>query len=72
MTYAMYYGPTLIIDDIGFDIFVSSWLINLSELIAYVPSYLWIEQIARKKVGIILFLVSFACALFLTFLVVPD
>ena len=42
MTYAMYYGPTLIIDDIGFDIYVSSWLINLSELLAYVPSYLWI------------------------------
>lgn len=39
MTYAMYYGPALIIDDIGFDIFVSSYLVNLSELVTLIPSY---------------------------------
>jgi hypothetical protein len=39
MTYAMYYGPALIIDDIGFDIFVSSYLVNLSELVTFIPSY---------------------------------
>lgn len=30
MTYAMYYGPTLIIDDIGFNIYISSYMVNLS------------------------------------------
>jgi hypothetical protein len=39
MTYAMYYGPALIIDDIGFDIFVSSYLVNLSELVTFIPSF---------------------------------
>ena len=30
VTYAMYYGPALIIDEVGFDIFVSSVMIQLS------------------------------------------
>lgn len=42
MTYAMYYGPSLIIDSIGFNIYVSNIMVNLSELVTYVPSYLLI------------------------------
>lgn len=64
----MYYGPALIIDDIGFNIFVSSYLINLSELVTLIPSYFVIEKIARKFVGIILYLGAGACALLLTFI----
>ncbi len=72
MTYAMYYGPALIIDDIGFDIFVSSYLVNLSELVTFVPSFFLIEKIPRKLMGIILFLAAGVCALVLTFVVKPE
>lgn len=71
MTYAMYYGPALIIDDIGFDIFVSSYLVNLSELVTFIPSFFLIEKIPRKSLGIILFVVAGFCALVLTFVVKP-
>lgn len=30
MTYAMYYGPALIIDEIGFNIYISNVMVNLS------------------------------------------
>jgi sugar phosphate permease len=72
MTYAMYYGPALIIDDIGFDIFVSSYLVNLSELVTFVPSFFLIEKIPRKLMGIILFVAAAFCALLLTFIVKPE
>jgi hypothetical protein len=71
MTYAMYYGPALIIDDIGFDIFVSSYLVNLSELVTFVPSYFFIEKIPRKSMGIVLFTGAATCALLLTFIEKP-
>jgi|694.fasta_scaffold115113_1 hypothetical protein len=72
MTYAMYYGPALIIDDIGFDIFVSSYLVNLSKLVTFVPSYFLIEKIPRRNLGIILFIVAGMCALLLTFVQKPE
>lgn len=45
MTYAMYYGPTLIIGDIGFNIYVSSFMIQLSELVTFLPLYIVIERL---------------------------
>jgi hypothetical protein len=45
MVYAMYYGPALIIDSIGFNIYVSNIVVNLSELVTYIPSYFLIESI---------------------------
>jgi len=42
MTYAMYYGPSLIIDSIGFNIYISNIMVNLSELVTFIPSYLLI------------------------------
>jgi hypothetical protein len=71
MTYAMYYGPALIIDQIGFSIYVSNVVVNLSELVALVPSYLFIEKIARKKWGIILFSICSFCSLLLNYIKKP-
>lgn len=68
MTYAMYYGPALIIDEIGFDIYVSSYLVNLSELVTFVPSFFLIEKIPRRMTGIIMFTIAGVCALLLTFI----
>lgn len=45
MTYAMYYGPALIIDSIGFNIYISNIMVNMSEMVTYVPAYLLIEKI---------------------------
>jgi len=42
MTYAMYYGPVLIIDQIGFDIYASSAMIHISELLAFIPAFFFI------------------------------
>ncbi len=42
VTYAMYYGPALIIDEVGFNIFVSSVMIQLSELVVYFPAFAYI------------------------------
>jgi hypothetical protein len=72
MTYAMYYGPALIIDSIGFNIYISNIMVNLSELVTYVPSYLFIEKIERKKMGIILFLIAAISALLITFIKKPE
>lgn len=72
MTYAMYYGPALIINDIGFDIYVSSYLVNLSELVTFIPSFFLIEKIPRRRTGMVLFVVAGVCALLLTFIEKPE
>jgi hypothetical protein len=45
MTYAMYYGPALIIETIGFNIYISNYVVQASELFALIPSYFLIENI---------------------------
>jgi hypothetical protein len=72
MTYSMYYGPSLIIDDIGFNIYISNIMVNMSEMVTYVPSYLLIEKIERKKMGIIMFGIASLCALLMTFIKKPE
>lgn len=72
MTYAMYYGPALIIDDIGFDIYISSYMVNLSELITFLPAYLFIEKIKRRSLGMVLFLVAICSSLALLFIEKPE
>ena len=72
MTYAMYYGPALIIDEIGFNIYISNIMVNLSELVTFLPAYLFIEKIERKKWGMILFTVCSVSALVLTFIKKPE
>lgn len=72
MTYAMYYGPALIIEDIGFNIYISNIMVNMSELVTFLPAYLFIDRIERKKWGIILFSVASICALALTFIKKPE
>jgi hypothetical protein len=42
LIYQMYYGPSLIIDQIGFDIFVTSFVLQVTELLIYIPTYPYI------------------------------
>lgn len=50
----MYYGPTLIIDSIGFNTYATSLVIQFSELVGFIPIYYYIEKVERKKAGIYL------------------
>jgi hypothetical protein len=68
----MYYGPALIIDEVGFNIFVSSVMIQLSELVVYFPAYAYIEKMPRKNMGIILFSIASFVSFFLVFLEKPE
>lgn len=72
VTYAMYYGPALIIDEIGFNIYISNIMVNMSELVTFLPAYLYIDKIERRKGGIILFSVCSLSALLLTFIKKPE
>jgi hypothetical protein len=58
LNFSMYYGPMIIISKIGFNMFVSSFALSVSELLVYIPSYLYIEDISRKKAGLIVFLTA--------------
>lgn len=55
---SMYYGPTLIIDTIGFNTYATSIAIQFSELIGFIPMYYYIEKIKRKTAGFFLFSVT--------------
>ena len=56
--YTLYYGPALVIDNIGFNIYVSSFVVQGSEMIVYLPLYYKIEKIPRRVAGVVLFSIS--------------
>jgi hypothetical protein len=67
----MYYGPTLIIDTIGFNMFVSNLAILISELIGYIPCYLYVDKVKRKTVNVGLFIITIFSSLVLAFVQKP-
>lgn len=69
--YALYYGPVLVIDKIGFNIYVSSYVVQFSELIVYIPLYFLVNKLQRQRSGIILFSVAAVCASLLLFVTKP-
>lgn len=68
---ALYYGPVLVIDRIGFNIYVSSYVVQFSELIVYAPLYMVVDKVPRQKAGMILFSVAGLCASILLFISKP-
>jgi len=54
-TFLMYYGPSLIVDQFGFNIYISNTILNFSDLLTYYPLMMIINSIKRKKACIILF-----------------
>jgi OCT family organic cation transporter-like MFS transporter 4/5 len=71
-TYMMYFGPILIVGQIGFDIYTTNVVLNSSDLLVYYPLFLIIDKIRRKKTAIILMSVAAAVAGVLVFVVVPS
>lgn len=71
MTNALYFGPSLIIDQIGFNIYITNVIVNLSDIVTYLPAFFLVEKIERKSWGIKLYAVCALSALLLTFVTKP-
>ena len=71
-TYLMYYGPTLIVSQFGFDIYTSTVVLNVADLLTYYPLMLIVDKIRRKKALIIQFLVATVISGIMIFLVKPE
>ena len=69
---SLYYGPVLSIESIGFNIYVSAVVVQLSELVVYFPLYKVIDKIPRLQAGLILFSINGICAFILLFLEKPE
>lgn len=72
MTNALYYGPSLIIDKIGFNIYITNVLVNLSDIVTYLPAYLLVEKIERNSMGIKLYALCTLSSLLLVFIIKPE
>ena len=68
----MYYGPTLIVSQFGFDIYISTVVLNVADLLTYYPLMLIVDKIRRKKALIIQFLVATVISGIMIFLVKPE
>jgi len=64
----LYYGPVMLIDQFGFDFYVNGLIINFSELITYVVSFIFITGFKRRKINIILNSIALCCSFALVFL----
>lgn len=71
-TYIMYYGPIIIVDTIGFDIYTSNIMLNLADLACYLPSYLIINKQPRRLLGMVLFAIATLMAGLLVFITKPE
>ena len=70
--FLMYYGPTLIIAQFGFDIYTSNTILNVADLATYYPLMLIIDKIKRRKTIMIQFTGAFIICAILIFLVAPE
>ena len=68
----LYYGPVLAIENIGFNIYISSLVVQISELVVYVPLYKFIHKFPRVTAGYVLLSLSGICCFILLFLEKPD
>ena len=71
-TYLLYYGPALIVAQIGFDIYTSQVVVSVSDFIVYYPLMLVIDKVKRKKACIILLSIATTICITLIFLVTPE
>ncbi len=71
-TSMLYYGPTLIIDQFGFDIYTSQTILNVADVLSYYPLMLIINKVKRPQTASILFAVATIMSFILTFITKPD
>ena len=70
-TFIMYYGPSLVVSQFGFDIYTSSTILNVADLLTYYPLMLIINKIRRRRTCMIQFGVATVVCGILIFLVAP-
>ena len=66
--FGMYYGPALIADNIGINIYATLYMVLASELVIFIPTYVFIEKIQRKKFGIVLLSIAVLCSFVFSFI----
>jgi OCT family organic cation transporter-like MFS transporter 13 len=71
-TYLIYYGPTLIIGQFGFDIYTSNLVLNTADILTYYPLMLIIDKIRRRRICMLLFFIATVISAALIFLVKPQ
>lgn len=71
-TSMLYYGPTLIIDQFGFDIYTSETVLNIADVMCYYPLMLIINKVKRPQTASLLFAVATLMSFILTFVTKPD
>lgn len=71
-TYLIYYGPTLIIGQFGFDIYTSNLVLNTADILTYYPLMLMIDKIRRRRTCMLLFFIATVLSAALIFLEKPQ
>lgn len=69
---SMYYGPSMIIDKIGFNTFVTSFALQLSELLSLIPCYYYIDKAKRQTTGFSMFFITAVCSFVLILVKKPG
>jgi hypothetical protein len=68
----LYYGPILIIDQFGFDIYTSQTVLNIADVLCYYPLMRIINKIKRPQTASLLFAIATLMSFILTFVTKPD
>lgn len=64
----LYYAPVMLISEFGFDFYLNGVLINISELVTYVLTYIFISRIPRRQLALVMFTAALLCSFALVFL----
>lgn len=64
----LYNAPLMLIDEFGFDFYLNGVILNVSELITYFFTFVFITHIPRKTLNITTSAVSFVCSFLLIFI----
>lgn len=71
-TSILYYGPTLIIDQFGFDIYTSQTVLNIADLFCYYPLMVMVDKVKRRRTISLLFSIATFMSIILSFITKPD
>ena len=72
LSYALYYAPTLLIDQFGFNIYINNAIVTIGDGLTYIPMYFYISVIPRKTTSIVVYAITTFLSLILVFLIKPE
>ena len=71
-SYAMYYAPTLIIGQFGFNIYINNIMVTVADTFSLIALVFYVTKIPRRSSSLVFFLIATVLALILVFVTVPD